>query len=124
MRPCSALSSASSAALADPVGTWLSQDGGTKVHIVECGSKPCGTVVWLDKPNDPRTCRSRQALAPAHRLAGCATTSANRPSGQINNADDGQTYQASLTVPDGNAARVEGCVLAVLCKGQTWTRAN
>ena len=45
----------SNAAFAGPVGTWLSQDGGTKVHIAECGGKLCGTVVWLDKPNDPHT---------------------------------------------------------------------
>ncbi len=128
--------SASSAALADPVGTWLSQDGGTKVHITECGGKLCGTVVWLDKPIDPRTGkpktdklnpdpakRSRPliGLQVVHRLA---PSGPDKWSGQIYNADDGRTYQASLTVRSGNAAHVEGCVLAVLCKRQTWTRTD
>ncbi len=111
----------------------MSQDGGTKVHIAECGGKLCGTVVWLDKPNDPRTGKPKTDKLnpdPAKRsrpligLQGLAPTGPDKWSEQIYSADDGHAYQASLTVPGGNAARVEGCVLAALCKGQTWTRAT
>ena len=73
-----------------------------------------------DKLNPDPAKRSRPLIG----LQGLAPTGPDKWSEQIYNADDGHTYQASLTVPGGNAARVEGCVLAVLCKGQTWTRAN
>ena len=44
--------------------------------------------------------------------------------GQIYNADDGRTYKAHLKVENESTAKVEGCVLSVLCKGHTWIRAN
>ena len=50
------LSLLSSAALAGaPEGTWLSEDGGTKVRLANCGGKLCGTVVWLNQPIDAAT---------------------------------------------------------------------
>jgi len=45
-------------------------------------------------------------------------------SGQIYNADDGRTYHAHLKVQAPDTAHVEGCVLAILCKGQDWKRTN
>ena len=127
----------SSVALAEPpVGTWLSQDGGTKVHIAACGGKLCGTVVWLEKPTDPQTGKpktDRHNPDPGKRsrpllglqvVHGLAPNGSDKWSGLIYNADDGHTYQASLKVQGVNSAHVEGCVLTVLCKGQTWTRAN
>ena len=44
--------------------------------------------------------------------------------GAVYNADDGNTYQAHMMVPDTNTAKVQGCVLGVLCKGQTWKRSH
>ena len=47
---------ASGALAAPPEGNWLSEDGGTKVHISTCGAnKLCGTLVWLGHPTDPNT---------------------------------------------------------------------
>jgi uncharacterized protein (DUF2147 family) len=127
----------SSAALAGaPEGTWLSQDGGTKVRLSDCGGKLCGTVVWLNEPIDrstgkPKTdkhnpdpakrARPLIGLQVAH---GLAPSGPNKWSGRIYNADDGHTYQASFEVEGASTAKVEGCVLMVLCKGHTWTRSN
>ncbi len=44
---------------ASPEGTWLSQDGGTKVRVTDCGGNLCGTVVWLNSPTDPQPARRR-----------------------------------------------------------------
>lgn len=126
----------SSAALADvPEGVWLSEDGYTKIHLSQCGGKLCGTVVWLKRPNDPDTGkpktdtlnpdpkkRSRPLLG-LQVVQGLAPSGPNKWSGQIYNADDGNTYQVHL-IPDGNRAKVQGCVLGVLCQTQSWTRAN
>ncbi len=131
------LSLLSSAALAgEPQGTWLSEDGGTKVHIANCGGKLCGTVVWLDEPNDRKTGKpktDKRNPDPAKRshpllglqvVHGLAASGPNLWSGLIYNADDGNTYQAHLKVQGERSAKVEGCVLGILCKGQTWTRSN
>ncbi|HEY5167108.1 MAG TPA: DUF2147 domain-containing protein [Pseudolabrys sp.] len=131
------LSFVSSAALAaNAEGIWLSEDGGTKVHISNCGGRLCGSVMWLEKPNDPGTSRpktDKHNPDPAKRVRpllglqvvqGLTPNGPDKWSGQIYNADDGNTYKASLQVQGPRNARVEGCVLAVLCKGQTWTRSN
>jgi len=127
----------SSAALAGaPEGTWLSQDGGTKVRLSNCGGKLCGTVVWLSEPIDRATGKpktDKQNPDPAKRARpliglqvanGLARSGPDKWSGLIYNADDGRTYRASFQVESESSARVEGCVLAVLCKGNTWTRSN
>jgi uncharacterized protein (DUF2147 family) len=57
-------------------------------------------------------------------VQGLKPSGANKWSGQIYNADDGKTYQAHVTVVSENAMKVQGCVLGILCKSQTWTRAN
>ena len=131
------LSLASSAAMAaDPAGTWLSEDGGTKVQIANCGGKLCGTVVWLNRPTDPSTGKPKtdslnpdrgkrgRPLLGLQVVHGLTSNGPDTWSGQIYNADDGKTYQAHVMVVSTSAMKVEGCVLTVLCKGQTWTRSN
>jgi uncharacterized protein (DUF2147 family) len=127
----------SGAALAgQPMGTWLSQDGGTKVHLSDCGGKLCGVVVWLKEATDPKTGKPKtdihnpdaskraRPMMGLQVVQGLTPDGANRWSGSIYNADDGNTYSAHMTVGDGNTADVQGCVLGVLCKTQKWTRAE
>ena len=121
---------------ANPEGTWLSGDGGTKVHISSCGGKLCGKVVWLQKPTDPKTGKPKtDALNPdpakqsrpmigLQVVNGLTPSGQNRWSGSIYNADDGKTYAANMEMQGDDAAKVEGCVLGFLCKGQTWKRAS
>jgi uncharacterized protein (DUF2147 family) len=117
-------------------GTWLSQDGGTKVKLSDCGGKLCGNIVWLKRPIDrttgkPQTDKHNPDPAARERpllgLQVVSNLSPNGPntwSGKIYNADDGNTYSGNMKVQSSRTARVEGCVLAVLCKGQIWTRAD
>jgi uncharacterized protein (DUF2147 family) len=131
------LISMSSAALADSAeGVWLSEDGGTKVHLANCGGKLCGTVVWLKEPNDEKTGKPKTDKLnpdPSKRarpmlglrvVNGLAPNGPDNWSGSIYNADDGNTYQASMKVHGPRTARVQGCVLGILCKNQIWTRTN
>jgi uncharacterized protein (DUF2147 family) len=46
-------------AAADPVGTWQTENGRSRVKIVPCGDALCGTIVWLKDPNDPETGKPR-----------------------------------------------------------------
>jgi uncharacterized protein (DUF2147 family) len=128
----------SGVALADSTeGTWLSEDGGTKVHLSNCGGgKLCGTVVWLQEPTDEKTGKPKtdklnpdqskraRPLIGLRVVQGLAPNGPDNWSGQIYNADDGRTYQASMKVQSPQTVRVQGCVLGILCKNQIWTRAK
>ena len=95
----------------------------------------CGTVVWLNEPIDratgqPKTDKHNPDPAKRARpliglrVASLAASGPDKWSGMIYNADDGHTYQASFKVQSAGTAKVQGCVLAVLCKSHTWTRAD
>ena len=121
---------------ADPQGVWLSADRDTKVRISDCGGKLCGRVVWLKEPIDretgkpktdkenPDTSKQQRPLIGLQIINGMQSAGRDTWQGRIYNADDGKTYSASLALQSNTHARVEGCVLSVLCKAQTWTRAN
>jgi uncharacterized protein (DUF2147 family) len=126
----------SAAAAGTPEGTWLSEDGDTKVQLSNCGGKLCGTLVWLEEPIDamtgkPKTDKRNPDPAKRNRpliglqvVRGLAPNGPNSWSGLIYNADDGHTYQASMQVQGDRTVKVKGCVLGILCKGHTWTRTN
>ena len=130
------ISAGTALAVVPVTGTWLSGDGGTKVRVSECGGKLCGKVVWLNEPIDPATGKpktDKRNSDPAKRsrpligvpvVNGMTPSGDNKWSGKIYNADDGKTYDAHVTLVSDNAMRVQGCVLSVLCKSQTWKRAD
>jgi uncharacterized protein (DUF2147 family) len=117
----------------DPSGVWLTQAGDARVQVSRCGSGICGRIVWLRDPIDPKTGQPQvddknpnPALAqrPIIGLSifiGMQEVSANKWSGRIYNADDGQTYTTHVTVQSNSALEVQGCV-GVFCGGETWTR--
>jgi uncharacterized protein (DUF2147 family) len=43
-------------------------------------------------------------------------------SGRIYNADNGKTYASDVTLTGARKLEVRGCVMAVLCGGETWTK--
>jgi uncharacterized protein (DUF2147 family) len=116
-------------------GIWLTQAGDAKVRVSKCGGGICGVVVWLRDPIDPATGKPQvddknknPALA-KRRIVGIPLFSAMRPagpnkwSGQIYNADDGNTYASNVSVTGPDSLKVEGCVGA-LCGGENWTRSS
>jgi uncharacterized protein (DUF2147 family) len=122
---------------ADPVGTWLTGDKKGKVRIVNCGGAICGTLVWLQEPNDPETHQPKtdknnvDASKQGRPLIGVPIVLNMKPNGgdswqgQVYNAEDGNTYSGSFTMSGANAAQLKGCVMGgLICKSQTWTRTN
>jgi uncharacterized protein (DUF2147 family) len=122
---------------ADAFGTWYTQDKESQVKIVNCGGALCGTLVWLKQPIDPATGRAKtdknnaDASKQSRPLLGVPIVLGMRPSGvpnqwsgQVYNASDGKTYSGSFTLTSPNTVDLKGCVLGILCKSQTWTRAN
>jgi uncharacterized protein (DUF2147 family) len=117
-----------------PLGTWISEDGGVKVRLSNCGgTRLCATVVWLGEPidhvtgrpktdkNNPDPAKRGRPLIGLH-VAGFSPSGPNEWSGMIYDADDGHTYQAQLKVRDAETLRLQGCIWKYLCMGHTWIR--
>ena len=129
------LTGAGSALAADPVGTWLTQTGTSRIRIADCGGALCGTIVWLKEPNDPDTgkpktdknnsdaAKRNRPLIGVQIVLGMKPAGADKWTGQVYNAEDGKTYSGNLTFTGGNSLQLQGCALGgLVCKGQTWTR--
>jgi uncharacterized protein (DUF2147 family) len=119
---------------ADPTGVWLTAAGDAKIHVSRCGSGLCGTIVWLKAPIDPATGRPQvddknSDPALAHRpiiglniFKGMKAVTERKWSGRIYNADNGKTYASDVTLTGARKLEVRGCVMGVLCGGETWTK--
>jgi uncharacterized protein (DUF2147 family) len=98
--------SALSAQAAEPIeGNWKTASGAT-AQIAPCGGSFCVTLK-SGKHNGKQI----------GKMAG----SGDSYSGEITDPENDKTYSGSGTV-SGNSLKMKGCVLAVLCKSQTWTR--
>jgi uncharacterized protein (DUF2147 family) len=122
---------------ADPIGTWLTQGGNSRIRIADCGGALCGSLIWLKEPNDsetgkPKTDKNNSDAAKRSRpLIGVQIVLSMKPSGtdkwsgQVYNAEDGKTYSGNLTYAGGESLQLQGCALGgLLCKSQTWTKAK
>ncbi|HEV7635941.1 MAG TPA: DUF2147 domain-containing protein [Bradyrhizobium sp.] len=126
--------SAKAQAGGDVSGVWLTQAGDAKVRVSKCGGGICGVVVWVKEPINPATGKPQvddknpnPALAKRPMIGlplfmGMHPTAPDKWSGEIYNADDGNSYRSNISLSGPEALRVEGCVGA-LCGGETWTRA-
>jgi uncharacterized protein (DUF2147 family) len=131
------LAGSESALAADPTGVWLTQTGTSRIRVADCGGALCGTIIWLKEPNDPDTGkpktdknnsdaskRSRPLLG-VQIVLGMKPGGADKWTGQVYNAEDGKTYSGNLTFSGGNSLQLQGCALGgLVCKSQTWTKAN
>ena len=116
-------------------GIWLTQAGDARVRVSKCGAGICGVIVWLRDPinaatgkpevddKNPNPALARRPMIGLRLFSGMRPVGPNRWSGQIYNADDGNTYASSISVAGPDSLRVEGCVGA-LCGGETWSRSG
>jgi uncharacterized protein (DUF2147 family) len=114
-------------------GIWLTQAGDAKVRVTKCGGGICGVVIWLKTPIDPATGQAqaddknpnpslrRRPIIGLPLFSGMRPDGDNKWSGQIYNADDGNSYVSHISVAGPDSLRVEGCV-GMLCGGETWSR--
>ena len=130
-----AIGLAAPAHAADPSGIWLVQDGDAHVRIAKCGDGFCGTLVWLEHPNDPTTGRPLTDVRnpdPSKRgkpLLGTMIAinflplmdPPNTWAGKFYNADDGMQYEGSIRPNGADELLVKGC-LGTACDTQKWTK--
>ena len=132
-----ALASSDGALAAEPTGTWLTQTGGSRIRLADCGGALCGTIIWLKEPNDPDTGKPKtdknnsDAAKRSRPLLGVQIVLGMKPAGdgkwtgQVYNAEDGKTYSGNLSYSGGNSLQLQGCALGgLVCKSQTWTKVN
>lgn len=100
------LAAPSIALAAEPIeGNWKTASGATAA-IAKCGGSYCITL--------------KTGKHAGKRIGKLDGTGADY-SGSITDPETDKTYSGSGAV-NGNSLRMKGCVLAVLCKSQTWTR--
>lgn len=127
---------AQAATPADPSGTYLTEDGRARIRIEKCGPAEknlCGYVVWLKVPlndkNQPRVDfknpdPKKQARASlGHQLIlGLKPNADARYEGKIYNSEDGKSYDVTIWTEEPGELTVRGCLIAFLCKSQTWNK--
>ncbi len=108
------------------VGTWLTENGDSRIRISPCGASFCGTVVWaktniLDLHNPDASLRRRTVVG----MPLTRDMKADGPgswTGSIYNPENGKTYDITMRALGAEKLEVEGCVLGVLCGSDTWSR--
>jgi uncharacterized protein (DUF2147 family) len=111
----------------DATGEWLVEDGTAQIRIVNCGDALWGVVSWEKTPggrdaeNPDPSKRNRPTLG-IPTLLDMRASAPGKWKGEVYNAEDGKTYDASITLRNADTLHIEGCVLGFLCGGENWTR--
>ncbi|MBN9447885.1 MAG: DUF2147 domain-containing protein [Bosea sp.] len=98
-------------------GTWLRDTGASKVKFSKCGGAICGHIVWLKPGADPKAKVGQRVFFDMK------PSGENAWSGSAFNPEDGKTYTGKMTL-SGDTLTTAGCVMSVICKSTTWSRAN
>jgi uncharacterized protein (DUF2147 family) len=113
----SLLAGSSAAALADPTGTWLRDNGNSRVRVAACGSSMCGLIVWLKDDSGPSKVGQRV-------FYDMVKSGDNTWTGKAFNPEDGKTYSGKMVV-SGSSLTTSGCVLGgLVCRSVNWKKVN
>lgn len=113
-----ALATLAAPALAnDPSGTWLRENGASRVKIAKCGNAYCGHIVWLKDTGGPAKVGQRV-------FYDMMPNGENAWKGSAFNPEDGKTYSGKMSL-SGNRLTTAGCALGgLICKSVNWAKAN
>ncbi|MFG1362086.1 DUF2147 domain-containing protein [Xanthobacter versatilis] len=110
------LATAGAADAADALGKFTRPSTGTVVNFYDCGGKLCGKIISVTNPKFQSTVG--QLI-----VNGAESVGSGKWKGNLFDPDTNKTYKGSMTLA-GDGLRLEGCVAAVLCSGETWRRTN
>jgi uncharacterized protein (DUF2147 family) len=104
-------------AIADPSGTWLRDNGNSRVRLAPCGDAICGTIVWLKDADTASKVGQRVFFD-------MKPNGENKWSGKAFNPEDGKTYSGNMTL-SGRSLTTSGCVLGgIICRSVNWSKVN
>ncbi len=99
-------------------GTWLRENGESRVRVAPCGDALCGTVAWL---KDPANSKSKVGQRVFFDMK---PNGENKWSGQAFNPEDGQNYTGTMAVSGGKLTTA-GCRFGgLVCRSVSWTKVN
>ena len=113
---------------ADPTGDWKVADGVANIRVAECNGGMWGAVSWektpggRDKNNPDASKQSRPSLGMPILIDMKKKAGVDQWEGQVYNAKDGQFYSSTIKPVGSDQLEIQGCVLGILCGGETWTR--
>src|ERR1700681_1800415 len=113
---------------ADPTGDWKGADGVANIRVAECNGGMWGAVSWektpggRDKNNPDASKQSRPSLGMPILIDMKKKAGVDQWEGQVYNAKDGQFYSSTIKPVGSDQLEIQGCVLGILCGGETWTR--
>jgi uncharacterized protein (DUF2147 family) len=109
------LALAGAANAAEPYGVWVRPSTGSHVRFYDCGGKLCGKVVAVQD-------QSRKSEIGKMIMRGAKKTGASTWEGDLTDVGSGKTYSGVATLEGPDALNLKGCVMGLLCKGETWRR--
>src|SRR5882757_1504993 len=112
----------------DPTGDWRVADGVANIRVAECNGSFWGAVAWEKVPggrdiNNPDVSKqSRPTLGMPILIDMKKKPAVDQWEGQVYNGKDGQFYSSTIKPVGSDRLEIQGCVLGILCGGETWTR--
>lgn len=118
----------------DPQGLWLTQNKRAAIQVSECNTGLCGKIAWIieggmqfDEKNPQENLRG-QPMCGLEILKGfeaSATTPNFWQGGHIYKADEGDIYNAEMTMKSAEEMELRGYVgIPLFGKSQKWTRVS
>ena len=112
------LAAGAAPALADPSGTWLRENGESRIRVAKCGAALCGTVSWLKDPANSKSKVGQRVIFDM------VPNGENTWQGQAFNPEDGKNYTGKMTL-SGATLTTAGCVAGGwICRSVSWSRVN
>lgn len=106
---------AATAFAAEPFGTWQRPSTGSQLQFYDCGGKLCAKVTAVKD-------EARKKEIGTVIIHGMVKSGENKWEGDLLNLDDGKTYSGVVTLESASALNLKGCVMGILCKGETWRK--
>jgi len=118
----------------DPTGLWLTENERSAIRVERCGDRLCGRVAWIieggmqyDSENPDESLRDRPmcGLEILRGLEQDPDDPEDWEDGEVYKADEGDTYDADLTVKGPDRLKVRGYVgISLFGKSQIWRRVS
>ena len=112
-----AFAAATPALAFEPWGVWVREASGTSFDFYNCGGKLCAKVIAVSKPEEKNavgTVILRNAVLDKEGVW----------RGEIYNTEDGKIYKVGVKIGKADELTLEGCLISILCKSETWMRAE